>query len=305
MEGTEDAATGALKAPPGFTREQWDRFERDGFLVVEDALSQDEIDRYVAAIDRAAALDPKYDGAKFYSPQNVVERDPAFAELIDHPKHIGFVWDVYGELTKLHLSQFMIRPTRSWHNLWHPDGARALPFGVFSPRLPMQLKVSYWLTDLPEPRMGNLVVMPGSHRTQYFEHYDTHDSVPGEQIVCVRRGTMTLMHCNTWHRVEPNESERVRKNVFYSYAPSWVVAEDRYTSNPEWLKTLTRERRILMRSYGHPYTNTKPPLEDFPLYLDRENGADRDAGRYQEHVELHRRKRVTTVERWLAAEASL
>jgi hypothetical protein len=145
--------------------------------------------------------------------------------------------------------------------------------------------------------MGNFVYMPGSHRSQYFDHYDTHESVPGEKILKVKRGTMTIMHCDTWHRVEPNNTDVLRKNIFLAYCPSWVVEADRHQCSPEWLETLNREQRIIMRSYTGGYARTKPAASEFPLFLDRENKSDRDAEGPQ-HVELHRRKRMTTVERF-------
>ena len=61
-------------APPGFTPEQWETFMEEGFLVIEDALSEDEIGYYLEAIDRCAAADPKFNSEKFYGPGNVVER---------------------------------------------------------------------------------------------------------------------------------------------------------------------------------------------------------------------------------------
>lgn len=284
------------RAPPGFTVEQWEQFNRDGFLVFEHAISAEDVERYLAALDRVTAADPKFDDARFYGPGNAVERDPTLAELIDHPRHVGFVYDVYGELLKLHLSQAFVRPKDSSHNMWHPDGARALPYGVFCPVLPLQIKVGYWLTDLPEPGMGNLVALPGSHHEQYLDAYDTHESLPGERVFCFPRGTMTLMHCGVWHRVEANHSDVVRKNIFLAYCPAWLTPGDRYQNEPEWVQRLTREQRIIMRSYDRPYDNTKPPLEDFPLYLDRHTGADRDPGRYREQVGLHRRKRQASIE---------
>ena len=141
--------------------------------------------------------------------------------------------------------------------------------------------------------MGNLVVLPGSHRQQYMDGYDTHNSVSGEMIVCPRKGTMTVMHSSIWHRVEPNESDVVRYNIFVAYCPSWVTSADRFHSSPKWLETLNREQRIIMRSYSHAYHNAKPPASEFPLFLDRETGADADAGTYLDHVQLHRRKRQT------------
>ena len=52
-----------------------------------------------------------------------------------------------------------------------------------------------------------------------------------------------------------------------------------------------------MRSYDYPYSNCKPPEEDFPLYLERGTGLDRDPGTHKDHVSLGRRKRKTKFER--------
>ncbi|HIB88865.1 TPA: hypothetical protein EYO57_16990 [Candidatus Poribacteria bacterium] len=286
------------KAPPGFTKEQWEEFNREGFLVIENALTQDEIDYYLNAIDELTASDLTYTEGKFYGPQNVVTRHPVFAGLIDHPHHVGFGYDIYGELLKLHISQVFLRSRDSSHNAWHPDGARAVPYGVFSPILPMQIKIGYWLTDLPVARMGNFVCMPGSHRQQYFEGYRTHESMLDEKILCCKAGTMTIMHCGTWHRVEPNESDVVRKNIFLAYCPSWVCEADRVQCDSEWLETLNREQRIIMRS-RHGYARTKPPKADFPLFLERETGADSDADFSPDIVPQHLRKRRVTVEQWI------
>ena len=293
MEGTE-----YRRAPKGFTNEQWDTFMEKGILVIENALSDAEVDRYVEMIDRAVADDPKYDSTKHFGPNNIVERYPEFAELIDHERHVGYMYDVYGELLKLHISQIFLRPQDGSHNMWHPDGARAVPYGVFAAELPMQIKVSYWLTGLPEAQMGNFVCMPGSHRRQTFPHYDTHDSVPGEMVLKVPKGTMTLMHCNTWHRVEPNCSNTVRKNIFLAYCPSWICEADRHKGDSEYLATLNRAQRIIMRSYDSGYARSKPPADDFPLFLDRRTGepADTDS---DPNVALHRRKRKTAVEQGL------
>ncbi len=283
-------------APPGFTPEQWEQFTTEGCLVVEDALSQEEIDCYLDAVGRCCAADENYDLSTFYMTENIVERDPVFAALIDHPRHVGYAYDLYGELLKLHLSQIFIRPRGGDHDHWHHDGARVVPYAVFAPNLSLQVKISYWLTDLPSTKMGNFVYLPGSHRAQYSQHYWTHDSVPGEKIVCVPKGAMTLAQCNTWHRVEPNQSDMVRKNIFLAYCPSWICEGDRFHSSPQWLETLNREQRIIMWSYPNPYDRAKPPAEDFPLFLDRDTGLDSDGDAYG-NVPLKQRKRQTMHEK--------
>ena len=287
-------------APSGFTRTQWDDFMEEGFLIIENALDSDEVAYYRNAIEQIAAADPKFNPTKTYSISNAVERHRAVAEMIDHPRHVGYAYDIYGELLKLHISQIFMRPKRGSHNIWHPDGARGVPYGVFSPELPMQLKVGYWLTDLPEPKMGNFVYMPGSHRTHYLRGYDTHESLPGERILTLKAGTMTLMHASLWHRVEPNLSDVVRKNIFLAYCPSWICEADRHRSNDAWLKTLNREQRIIMRSYSSPYARTKPPESDSPLFLDRDTGKDCDP-ESDSGVKLHRRKRQTWAEKQMGA----
>jgi hypothetical protein len=283
-------------APAGFTTSLWDEFMEEGFLAFEDALPADDVAACLDAVDALAASDAAYRPDRTYAAGNVVERAKVWSDLIDHPRHVGFAYDIYGELLKLHLSQVFIRPKGGSHNIWHPDGARAVPYGVFAPELPLQLKVGYWLTDLPAPKMGNFVYVPGSHRTQYIEGYDTHDSVPGERVVTLRAGTMTLMHASLWHRVEPNDSDVTRKNIFYAYCPSWVCEGDRHRSSPEWLAGLTREQRIIMRGYDGAYARTKPPEADSPLFLDRDTGSASDP-EADMTVALHRQKRRTWVEK--------
>ena len=298
LEREETRASRYQKAPPGFTREQWETFDREGYLLIENAISHDDICKYIDATNRIAARHLAERPGRAFTPWNgIAHLDPVFTELIDHPRHVGFAYDVYGELLKLHNSQAFIRPTGKSDTKWHNDGARAVPYAVYAPVLPLQLKVAYWLTDLPRPGMGNLVIYPGSHKDQRFEAYTKPVSVQGELPVCVKAGTMMLIHCNLFHTVMPNDSDTTRYNLFYTYCPSWVCEADRLCCDEQWLDTLTREQRIIMRSYPHAYDRTKPPSDDFPLYLDRDTGLDRDADADLE-VPLAIRKRRVKVEEW-------
>ncbi len=282
-------------APKGFTPEQWDTFMEDGFLVIENAMSEDEVGRYRDAVDKLWMDGDSYPDKNLGS-QNIVEKHPTFVDLIDNPRHVGYVYDVYGELLKMILSHALVRTRGGWHNAWHPDGARLVPYGVYTDQ-PMQIKLGLWLTDLPEAGMGNFVCLPGSHRKQTLDAYTTRDSLEGEHILKCAAGTITLMHGSLWHRVEDNTTDIPRKNIFLSYSPSWVVSADRHTSDPEWLDTIGREQRIIMRSYSNGYTNHKPPSDDSPLFLDRETGLDIDDGADPD-VPLGIRKRKTMIEKF-------
>ena len=291
-------------APPGFTRNQWAQFCEDGFLVFERAIEPDVVQQLIEVVDQVAGAHPKFSPGRYFRIDRIVETSPLFAGLIDHPRHVGLAYDLYGELLKLHLSEMFVRPPGGKTTEWHPDGARALPYRTFSPQLPLQVRVGYWLTDVIEPEQGALVVMPGSHRHQYLDQYNTQEKAPGEKPVLLPAGSITLHHCDLWHRVEANSSSSIRKNLYLSYCPSWITSADRLRSDPSWLASLTREQRIIVRDYEQPYQYAKPPPEEFPLFLSREQGVDRIPGLYRDEVPLHLRHRPTAAANWLAPVAA-
>ena len=102
------------------------------------------------------------------------------------------------------------------------------------------------------------------------------------------------------HRTAPNRSDATRINLYLGYCPSWLPTSDRNTSDPVWLASLNREQRIIMRSYPDAHSHAKPPLEDVPLFLDRDAGAYGDELPYRNHVHLLHRKRMTAWERFRA-----
>ena len=97
-------------APKGFTLEQWETFNEDGIIFIENTLSNSDIQMYRAAIDRVSQAHPRYEPGRYLSLDNIVEKDLHFSSLIDHPRHVGFAYDIFGELFKLHQSQFFLRP---------------------------------------------------------------------------------------------------------------------------------------------------------------------------------------------------
>lgn len=283
--------TAPIPPPPGFTSDEWETFERDGILILDDVLGPSETAALREVVDAHAATSRLAD---------IVALDDRFVPLIDHPRHVGRMFDVYGDMLKLLSSEsFRREPGQVKRNNWHFDGPRLLPFSVFGDRLPLRIKVGYWLTALPEKEMGNLVFIPGSHRWDHLPQYNTHEPHPQERHLTVGPGAMTLMWGGLWHRVDVNQSRTTRRNVFLEYGPSWLVATDRTCADRQWAARLSRERRIIMRAYEDPNQGVKPPAQDVPLYLDRpgQSAPDPVASRYAEHVPLELRRRTTWVER--------
>lgn len=71
-----------------------------------------------------------------------------------------------------------------------------------------------------------------------------------------------------WHRVDVNESDRTRINIFYDYELGWIVASDRWRCHPSFMEQLNREQRILMRDYDFSNTQIKLPPDDYPWFAD-------------------------------------
>ena len=67
--------------PPGFTSEQWDTFNEDGIIFIEDAISDEDINTYIDAIDRVAATNPKWTPGGYLGMENIVERELCLYKL--------------------------------------------------------------------------------------------------------------------------------------------------------------------------------------------------------------------------------
>ncbi|HEY2892144.1 MAG TPA: hypothetical protein VGJ31_16025, partial [Dongiaceae bacterium] len=85
------------RPPAGFTPALWREFQERGIVTVENAYGDDEITAWLAAVERLRRADGKAAG-EFFTLRNYVEKDPVFATVVDHPGHLGFVYDLYGEM---------------------------------------------------------------------------------------------------------------------------------------------------------------------------------------------------------------
>ena len=283
--------TGTRVAPAGFTPEQWRTFRRDGLIHLENVIPPADVERYRATAEKCLA-GLRYDPAHTNKIENIVRVHDDFRDLIDHDRHVGYPYDIFGDQTRLAQSDLFVRPPGSVVNQWHVDGPRAVPFRVFAPILPLKLRVGYWLTDLPHEHMGNMVYLPGSHDGGYEGAHQGTGDVAGQRVLTCSAGSVTVFHASIWHRIQANESDRVRVNIFLSYIPSWINGY--FFQDEEWADTLTREQRIIVRPYGTDQERLiRPPASDLPLF------DDADAPDLPPGVEVHKARRPTRYERRL------
>jgi ectoine hydroxylase len=236
-------------------------FERDGFVVVEDALDADTLARLTAAADRVWAAE-RPDGTALHR-LGFLCLDPAFVELIDHPTTFPLVyellgWNIYVYHCHLDVHPPLPEPPR-WR--WHQDGGRQ-NLELESPRPRLSVKVAYFLTDVEEPEQGALHVVPGSHVRDTLPQ----DTEPKEATpLLVRAGSAVVFDRRLWHARGDNRSERTRKALFYGYTYRWIRPRDELGLSPAQVAALEPVRRQLVGGGTSAIGYWIPTEEDVPL----------------------------------------
>lgn len=267
------------------TRAQRERWDRDGYLILENALSAAEVDVLVGAIElldeesQRKGRDPN----EYFMMPNVIERDDAFLDLIDHPNHLGVVIDLLGANIQLIASELMLRPpTPEPGSRWHEDGPKPYPFPHANGLTPLlHVKIGWFLTDINEQDMGNLVLLPGSHvngfpaavpgswtgtsPARFRAVAEIDKQIPGARQITVNAGDAVLFHNALWHSVARNISNVRRKNIYYVYGPLWTRLIDRQETSPELIARSNAIRQQLLGALDDHSGGLHPGEQGAPL----------------------------------------
>jgi len=238
-----------------------ERFERDGYLVLENALGAPELSRLTAAVERVRRDEAP--GSALHR-LGFVGLDEAFVELVDHPAALPLVcavlgWNVY--VYHCHLDVHPPAPEVPPQWRWHQDGGRQ-NVELESPRPRLSVKVAYFLTDVPTADHGALRVLPGSHRSDVL----VRDLEPaGALPLVVRAGTAVLLDRRVWHARGDNRSDSTRMALFYAYTYRWIRPRDDLGLDPARLAGLSPVRRQLLGAGTSAIGHWIPTDEDVPL----------------------------------------
>src|SRR5439155_1525071 len=91
-----------------------------------------------------------------------------------------------------------VQPAGSEHVGWHRDGSSAFDYAKLGYPIPLlQLRASYNVTDQTEEFMGNMMMVPGSHRSPVILPSEVHKAIyatpsPSPQGEGKIRGTRAL-----------------------------------------------------------------------------------------------------------------
>jgi ectoine hydroxylase-related dioxygenase (phytanoyl-CoA dioxygenase family) len=272
------------------TPEQRRDFEEKGYVLLEDFFEPAELDRLLTAIDEVRDQYCAEKGVPLDTPfavRNALTRHEAFLDLIDHPRMLPLVVDVFGWNIQIRTTHLDYRPPypkelipgelgtgkgedhkAGYRNVvWHPDLAGPYLFEAPSldGRLPyMEIKVGYYLSDMTQPSSGELWVVPGSHNRKPEELRAMEYRVPLEQAVPlnVRANTALLWRTAVWHCVAPQLSDQVRKVFYVGYNYRWMRPTDYERQDPDLIARSSPIRRQLLGALAtgrDPMSGTSDP----------------------------------------------
>ncbi|GHH55316.1 ectoine hydroxylase [Streptomyces candidus] len=220
-------------------------FERDGFLTVDQLITDDEVALYRAELDRLVA-DPavRADERSIIEPKSqdvrsvfeVHKLSSVFAQLVRDPRVVGRARQILGSDVYVHQSRINVKPGFGasgfyWHSdfeTWHAED------GLPNMRT---VSVSIALTENLDTN-GGLMIMPGSHKhflgcagetpkDNYKKSLQMQDAgtpsdealtrmadAHGIKLFTGRAGSATWFDCNCMHGSGDNITPYARSNVF-------------------------------------------------------------------------------------------
>ncbi len=255
------------------TPEEDRAFAEQGYLIIENAISQELVARATVAVDRITAEEKArqnmgpHDGINIF---DFIGRDDVFLELLDCPTTFAKVWGILGWNIQLYHSHTIITPPHAASGPgqqglnWHKDSGRLNNELETDPQPRISLKVAYFLTDTSELGRANLYVIPGSHLLNKLP-LDAERKPKGGLAVRAKPGDAVFFDRRIWHASSPNTSDMPRKALFYGYSYRWLRPRDDMTVD-HLMNRIDPIRRQLLGaapSGWHGYSSPKP--EDVPL----------------------------------------
>lgn len=225
---------------PASTEAQF--FNENGFVVLRDLLSPEEVGAVSDEIDRIVRGEVDYvpDHDIVYEPNSrrvrnafrLHQYNPFFMELARNPKIVTVVEEIFGKPIRLYASQLFAKP---------PEVGTAVPQHQdmpYWPFAPYELLSAWIALDDSTIENGCVRHVKGSHKLGILNHVPS--GVPGNSLglsddaiegmeevpVEVSRGSCILHHCLTVHRSEPNRSTHARRGLIYVYMSDRVRLTD-------------------------------------------------------------------------------
>jgi ectoine hydroxylase len=243
------------------TNEQRAGFDRDGYLIIRDAIPPELLGLLIEAQDRVYAQQ-KAEGLLSPKDQSMhlmgfLHRDKVFLELLELPTVFPLVWGILGWNIHAYHHHIDVHPgilrevRKVWR--WHQDGGRQNLEIETEPVRPMlSIRTAYYLSDQSEPGRGNFMCIPGSHRTTRLQRPEDlakdFEQPQGAIEVCVNKGDVVVFDRRLYHGRSDNYSNIIRRCLFIGWTYRWIAPhEDRIiTQQHPWWNEMTPIQQQLL-----------------------------------------------------------
>jgi len=248
----------------------------DGYIVVENALSPDEVALFSEEIDNMRARPgwepmsgmlprghygwvdkcPDQNPDAFMDRRDILSYHQAFIDLIDRPNVFDLIVDIMGPNILFSMSQAIVRGSGDgFPGYTHTDGGE----GQREVRLtetsrPIAVKAMYLLSDVEGPDSGNFTVFPGSHMRpiQFDRDPPVGPHTPGAVQLNGKAGDCYIFSHALWHGPAPNNSGKGRKTLLYNYCQMFMRCYD-FDKTPDVAQRATPRQRRLLGDLGYDF----------------------------------------------------
>ncbi len=243
-------------------------FDTYGYVLLEDALTPDQVERMKAALYRlkanpAAALGvyvrPRGDHHVLFG--NLVEYDPALLEYAAHPGLVPLVEEVVGGAVRLEETEAIINrrdPQADLNQLrkrrTNPTGfhrGTTATWGCYTEQDRYHcifVKTLAYLTDVG-PDDGGTCLIPGSHRLTWPREEMIRAAMDDERLIHqveARAGSVLLFGESLIHSTTAIRSDRERVILVAGYTPPMLREWMGNEVSPEFVASLPEEMRPLI-----------------------------------------------------------
>jgi ectoine hydroxylase len=265
------------------TEDEKINFERDGYLVVENALEPELTERLIEIMHRLhrdGEYDPPGTSGHSGDPRRHVRTNylgtaPIFMELLVHPTIFPKVWGILGWNIKYYTGDLTISVQETEGSFepngktfgWHQDSGRS-SLDMYENAVPARLsiKVGYFLTDVSESGRGNFWIIPGSHLKRTIDLPPNGVGQPdGAMPVLVKPGTAVFFDRRIWHCATKNYSPITRMFITAGYGYRWISPRDEMTVPPEVFERADPIQRQLLGFSAEKGNTYAPEDADVPL----------------------------------------
>ncbi|OLE51703.1 MAG: hypothetical protein AUI36_18570 [Cyanobacteria bacterium 13_1_40CM_2_61_4] len=224
--------------------EQRSFFSENGFLVVPNAISSDQL----------ADIHMEIKAYRFKGTTEDIWAAPSVPPLIENEKVLSALQSILGEEVRFFKGAYVETPPigiqgkAQERKALHVDYGIGENIGDARNSCASWINVGYYLTDLTLEH-SPLWVVPGSNRNYHVVPTDDMEYMANEaKMVLAKAGDAVLFHCFTVHAASLNVSNDTRHAFFFSYRPAWAKP---IALIPEWpeafIDKAPPQRRRLLR----------------------------------------------------------